>query len=190
MNFLKESSTRKKVTISIWDKLLVCLLWILFIIPGVIFLNKANKAKRYLKDINEQIINDKTTIDRYLNQRIEVLKVLCLKDDKLAKCSFSEISNITDMSTKAQEIENLSVKLIHILNGSKDEIEILLKQDSNIKKQIVSLKDTYNNKIVEWNKLIFKSAAYKIVAAKENYYTELYFTPNYLESIKITDPLK
>ena len=90
MNFLIESSTRKKVTISIWDKLLVCLLWILFIIPGVIFLNKTNKVKRYLKDINEQIINDKATIDGYLNQRIEVLKELCHEDDKLAKRSFSE----------------------------------------------------------------------------------------------------
>ena len=190
MNFLNESRTRKKVTISIWDKLLVCLLWILFIIPGVICLNKTNKVKRYLKDINKQIINDKTTIDGYLDQRIEVLKELCQKDDKLAKRSFSEISNIVDMSTKAQEIENISVEIINTLNGSKGKIEMLLKQDSNIKKQIVSFKDTYNNKIVEWNKLIFKSTAYKIVAAKENYFTELYFTPNYLESIKITNPLK
>ena len=65
---------------------------------------------------------------------------------------------------------------------------MLLNQDANLKSQIIFTKDIYNNDVVKWNKEIFKWPVNKIVAAKENYTNELFYSVKYQEPIKIKGP--
>ena len=51
-------------------------LWCLFIIPGLIFLFMKIGAKNYFQKLQQKIQADASTIDNYLEQRVQILKNL------------------------------------------------------------------------------------------------------------------
>ena len=51
-------------------------LWCLFIVPGLIFLFMKIGAKNYFQQLQQKIQADASTIDNYLEQRVQILKNL------------------------------------------------------------------------------------------------------------------
>ena len=64
------------VKVGVGSKIFQVLLWILGIIPGVIFLFRKIKAKSYLRQLEQKIQNDASTVDNYLEQRVVILSNL------------------------------------------------------------------------------------------------------------------
>lgn len=50
------------------------MLWVLFIIPGVIFLIMKIKARNYLRGLQQKIQHNASQIDNYLEQRVQILQ--------------------------------------------------------------------------------------------------------------------
>ena len=165
-------------TISIGTCLFEVLLWVLLIFPGIIFVIKKSNARKHLNELKRQIDDNYITINNILNNRIEILiKIYGLleKEDYFAKLSFSEILKETNLTKKGQLIETATNKIDNLVKGNNelrnknifDEIE----RNKNLEKEIFSIKDTYNNAVLQWNKEIFLWPTNKIVAAKEGYTT-------------------
>ena len=166
-------------TISIGTCLFEVLLWVLLIFPGIIFVIKKSNARKHLNELKRQIDDNYITINNILNNRIEILiKIYGLleKEDYFAKLSFSEILKETNLTKKGQLIETATNKIDNLVKGNNelrnknifDEIE----RNKNLEKEIFSIKDTYNNAVLQWNKEIFLWPTNKIVAAKEGYTTK------------------
>ncbi|WP_318025452.1 hypothetical protein [Mycoplasmopsis phocirhinis] len=49
------------------------LLWVLFIIPGIVFLYKKTKAKNRLAQLEQKIQHNASQIDNFLEQRVQIL---------------------------------------------------------------------------------------------------------------------
>ena len=54
-------------------------LWCLFIVPGLIFLFMKIGAKNYFQQLQQKIQADASTIDNYLEQRVQILKNLAMQ---------------------------------------------------------------------------------------------------------------
>ena len=169
---------KKKVTIGAGSITFEVLLWVFFIIPGIIFIFMKKKARKYLNELKTQIDDCGTLISNILNQRIDIL----IQINSFAKCTFSEISKELPMNEKGQLIEKAS-KEVNKLVESHPELKDLLEQNKNLKKELVSIKPVYNNLVSRWNREIFLWPTKKIVAAKEGYTTELTYTV--LDELKV-----
>ena len=82
------ANEKKKVTIGAGSIAFEVLLWVFFIIPGIIFMFMKKKAKKYLNELKTQIDDLCSFINSVLDHRIDKLN----KINSFAKCSFSEIS--------------------------------------------------------------------------------------------------
>ena len=61
------------VKVGIGSKIFEVLLWILGIIPGVVFLFMKIKAGNYFSQLQQRIQHDASQIDNYLEQRVVIL---------------------------------------------------------------------------------------------------------------------
>ena len=168
----------RKVVIGFGSKLFEVILWVLLIFPGIIFMYKKKKAKKFLNELNRQIDDCYVTINNLLNERINILRNIyssLSKEDNFAKFAFSEISNESNLTKKGQSVETATNEIDNLVKGNNelrnknifDEIE----RNKNLEKEIFSIKDTYNNAVLQWNKEIFLWPTNKIVAAKQGYTT-------------------
>ena len=112
---------------------------------------------------------------------------LLSKEDNFAKLSFSEILKESDLTKKGQSVETVTHEVNGILKENpklnNTQLSNEIERNKNLQKEIFSIKDVYNNAVLQWNKEIFLWPANRIVAAKEGYTTEL--TYNVLDEIKV-----
>ena len=83
------------VKVGVGSTIFEILLWLCFIIPGVVFLLKKIKAGTYLRQLEQQIQHDASQIDNYLEQRVVILSNLAKLVDKavsLDKETFTAIA--------------------------------------------------------------------------------------------------
>lgn len=172
------ANEKKKVTIGAGSITFEVLLWVFFIVPGIIFTIIKNNAKKYLNELKTQIDDLYSFINSVLDHRIDKLN----KINSFAKCSFSEISKDLPINEKGSLIEKASQEANKLVDEHPD-IKELVEVNKNLKKELISLKETYNTLVFNWNKEIFLWPANRIVAAKEGYTTEL--TYNVLDEIKV-----
>ncbi|MBO7614691.1 MAG: hypothetical protein J6T15_03225 [Bacilli bacterium] len=173
--FAKE---KKKVTIGAGSIAFEVLLWVFFIIPGIIFMFMKKKAKKYLNELKTQIDDCYALLNNILNQRIDTLNEV----DRFAKWPFSEISKDLPINEKGSLIEKASREAKKLIDKNlelKTQIEI----NNNLKRELVSVKSNYNNLVLRWNKELFLWPTKQIVAAKEGYTTEVTYTV--LDELKV-----
>ena len=180
----------RKVVIGFGSKLFEVMLWVLLIFPGIIFMYKKKKAKKFLNELNRQIDDCYATINNLLNERINILTniySLLSKEDSFAKLSFSEILKESNLTKKGQSVETATHEVDGILKENpklnNNQLSNEIERNKNLQKEIFSIKDAYNNAVIQWNKEIFLWPANRIVAAKEGYTTDL--TYNVLDEIKV-----
>ena len=168
------ANEKKKVTIGAGSVAFEVLLWVFFLIPGIIFLFTKKKAKKYLNELKTQLDDCYTLLNNILNQRIDTLNEI----DSFAKCSFSEISKDLSINEKGSLIENVSKEAKKLIDQN-PELKIQLEINNNLKGELVSIKATYNNLVLRWNKEIFLWPTKQIVAAKEGYTTKITYNVPY-----------
>ena len=162
------------------------LLFILGIIPGIIFLCLKIKAGNYLSKLQQKIQHDASQLDNYLEHRVVILSNAAALVDKatgLDKETFAAIAQARaggSLNEKAAALENVNSKINVAMEAypelkAHQEIAMAMQQNSYLQKEITAAREVYNDTVFEWNGLMFKWPTYMIVAAKRGYTTRIPF---------------
>lgn len=161
------------------------MLWVLLIIPGLIFLLKKIAAKNYFQKLEQKLQHDASTIDNYLEQRVIILENLASllkKSIDLDKTTFTEIARArsggAELNEKGQALENVAGKINVAIEAYPElkahkEIADAMQQNSYLQREITAAREVYNDTVAQWNRDIFTWPTYQIVAAKEGYTTRI-----------------
>ena len=175
------------VTVGVGSKIFEVLLWVLGILPGLIFLFMKISAGKYLSQLQQKIQHDASQIDNFMEQRVMVLQNVAKILDKaidLDKSTFTEIAKnrgIGKLSEAEAGIDNLN-KVINLSLESYPELkahgEIMdaMQQNSYLQREITAAREVYNDTVATWNREIFAWPTKQIVAAKRGYTTRIPFT--------------
>ena len=168
------------------------LLWLLGIIPGVIFLFAKINAKKYFSQLEQKIQANASQIDNYLEQRVMVLQNCARLLDKaidLDKSTYETIARYRsgksgDADASRNDLVGSLDKLANSVNvafenypdlKAHQEIRDAMQQNMYLQREITAARELYNDTINQWNKDIFEWPAKKIVAAKNGYTTRIPF---------------
>lgn len=165
------------------------MLWVLGIIPGLIFqLVKVNAGKK-LSQLQQKVQQAASQVDNYLEQRVIILQnaaKLVEKGIDLDKSTFTEIAKLRaggaqSFSEQNAAMENVNAKIAVALENYPDlkahqELADAMQQNSYTQREITAAREHYNDVVAEWNKAIFEWPAKQIVAAKRGYTTRIPFS--------------
>ena len=165
------------------------LLWLLGIIPGVVFLFMKTKAKNYFSQLEQKLQHNASQIDNYLEQRVVVLQNCARLLDKAIDLDKSTFENIAkyrsgaDDETRnavAGQIDSVSRNINLAFENYPDlkahnEIADAMKQNMYLQREITAARELYNDTVNTWNREIFAWPTKMIVAAKAGYTTRLPF---------------
>ena len=173
------------------SKFFEIMLWVLGIIPGVIFLFMKINAQKHFDQLQQKIQRDASQIDNYLEQRVVVLQNcarLVEKSIELDKSTFTSIAKYRSGGTDADAARNqVSGQLdtisrsIHVAVenypelAAHREIADAMQQNMYLQREITAARELYNDTINRWNADIFAWPTKKIVAAKNGYTTRIPF---------------
>ncbi len=181
---------RLPVKVGFGSTLFEILLWVLGIIPGVVFLFKKIKAKNYFQQLEQKLQHDASQIDNYLEQRVVVLQNCARLLDKAIDLDKSVYENIAkyrsgavadeDRNAYATQIDTLA-KSVNVAFESypdleaHDQIADAMQQNMYLQREITAARELYNDTVNTWNRDIFAWPTKMIVAAKNGYTTRLPF---------------
>ena len=169
------------------------LLWVLGIIPGLIFLVIKINARTYLRQLQQKIQHNASQIDNYLEQRVVILQNAAKLLDKAIDLDKDVLKSVaayrTGLNPNADSLRNEANQNIDKLFGqvnvalekypdikAHDEIEECLRQNSYLQKEITAARELYNDTVLEWNSAIQEWPAKMMVASKYGYTTRVPFT--------------
>ena len=167
------------------------ILWVLGIIPGIVFL--IIQAKNYFQQLEQKIQHNASQIDNYLEQRVMVLQNCARLLDKaidLDKDTFENIAKFragrgdgadTARNEVAGQLDTLSRNVNIAFENYPDlkahkEIADAMQQNMYLQREITAARELYNDTINAWNRDIFAWPTKMIVAAKNGYTTRIPFT--------------
>lgn len=179
------------VTVGFGSKLFEVILWVLLIIPGVVFLYRKQKARDYFNQLEQKIQANASTVDNYLEQRVVVLRNCARLLDKaidLDKDVFTKVAAYRSGSAANEEERNAVAGQIDSIANSVNvafekypdlqahkEIQDAMQQNLYLQREITAARELYNDSVNKWNRDIFEWPAKRIVAAKEGYTTRIPF---------------
>lgn len=179
------------VTVGVGSLIFEIALWVLGIIPGLVFLFMKIKAKNYFQQLEQKIQRNASQIDNYLEQRVMVLQNCARLLDKaidLDKDTFSKIAmyrgganvNPEERNVVAGEIDNVSRSINVALENYPDleahkEIMDAMQQNMYLQREITAARELYNDTINAWNRDVFAWPTKQIVAARNGYTTRIPF---------------
>ena len=167
-------------------------LWVLGIIPGVIFLVMKIKAQNYFRQLQQQIQHDASQIDNYLEQRVVILKNAARLLDKAIDLDKSVMTQVAayrggsepnsdqernDVSSKLDQVAtkvNIAFEAYPDLKAH-SEVADCMQQNSYLQKEITAAREQYNDRVAQWNKDIMVWPVKMMVAAKAGYTTRIPF---------------
>ena len=175
------------VKVGVGSTIFEVLLWVLGIIPGLVFLVMKIKAGNYLSKLQQKIQHDASQIDNYLEQRVVILQNVAKLLDKavnLDKETFTEIAKNRsggNLTGAAESIETVNKAINVAIEAYPDlkahnEIADAMQQNSYLQKEITAAREVYNDTVAQWNRDIFSWPTKQIVAAKRGYTTRIPFT--------------
>ena len=179
-----------KVTVGPGSTVFQVMLFVLGIIPGLIFLGLKIKAERVLNQLQQKLQHDASQIDNYLEQRVVILQnlaALIARETDYEKSTLESVIayrggiNPDQMNDAAQHIENMSTKIQAVIEQYPDlkataGFEKAMRDNDYLQREITAAREAYNDVVREWNQLIFVWPSYKIVAAKKGYTTRIPFS--------------
>lgn len=179
------------VTIGVGSTIFEILLWVCGILPGLIFLIMKVKAKNYLQQLQQKIQADASTIDNYLEQRVQILqnvvplleKAIDLDKDvmKTVAAYRGGINPDADRNEVARNIDRAYARLFPQVEAYPElkahaAIADAMQQNSYLQKEITAARSLYNDTVYQWNRDIFDWPTKMIVAARAGYTTRIPFS--------------
>ena len=166
-------------------------LWCLFIVPGLIFLFMKISAKNYFQQLQQKIQADASTIDNYLEQRVQILKNLAKLVEKAIDLDKDVMKAVAafrggrlpdgERNAVASQIDGCFGRLFPQVEAYPDlkahaAIAEAIQQNSYLQKEITAARQLYNDSVMQWNTDIFAWPTKQIVAARAGYTTRIPFT--------------
>lgn len=183
---------RIPVKVGFGSTLFEIMLWVLGIIPGIIFQVMKIKAKNYFYALEQKLQHNASQIDNYLEQRVMILQNCAKLVDTavgLDKETFSNIAMYRSGNTaQTDEARNeIAGKLDGIGRSiniafenypelkAHQEIADAMQQNAYLQKEITAAREVYNDTVYTWNRDIFAWPTKMIVAARAGYTTRIPF---------------
>ncbi len=179
------------VKVGVGSTIFEVILWVLGIIPGLVFLIMKIKAGTYLRQLEQKVQSAASQVDNYLENRVVVLSNLVGLVNKaidLDKSTFVEIAekrsgNHADDAERielAGKVDALSRNLNLTIENypelkAHQEISDAIQQNSYLQREITAAREVYNDTVLTWNKEIQVWPTKMIVAAKQGYTTRIPF---------------
>ncbi len=180
------------VTVGVGSLIFEILLWVLGIIPGIVFTVMKVKAKNYFQQLEQKIQRNASQIDNYLEQRVVVLQNCARLLDKaidLDKTTYENIAryrsgSAADADDRRAELAGNLDSLAKSVNiafenypnlQAHDEIRDAMQQNMYLQREITAARELYNDTVNAWNRDIFAWPTKMIVAARNGYTTRIPF---------------
>ena len=161
------------------------MLWVLGIIPGVIFLFMKISARNYLKQLEQRVQHNASQIDNYLEQRVQILqnavgiveKSVDLDKDvmkTLAAYRGGVHPDDTNRNQVAGEID-AAMRSINVAFEAYPDLKAhqtladAMQQNSYLQREITAAREVYNDTVLKWNTDIYRWPTKMIVAAKASF---------------------
>ena len=178
------------IKVGVGSTIFQVVLWLLGIIPGLIFTLVKVNAGKYLSQLQQKLQHDASQIDNYLEQRVVILQnvaPLLNKAIQLDKDTFTQIAALragnggNKLNDVASSIENVNAKINVALENYPDlkahqAIADAMQQNSYLQREITAAREVYNDTVNAWNRAVYEWPAKMIVAAKRGYTTRIPFT--------------
>ena len=167
------------------------ILWVLGIIPGLIFLFMKISASNYFKKLQQKIQADASTIDNYLEQRVQILqnvaklveKSVDLDKDVMKTVAAFRGGAIADgnRNVAAEQIDGAFARLFPQVEAYPElkahlVIADAMQQNAYLQKEITAARSLYNDTVNQWNTDIYSWPTKMIVAARAGYTTRIPFS--------------
>lgn len=179
------------VKIGVGSLIFEIFLWICGIFPGIIFLFMKVKAKNYFQQLEQKIQADASTIDNYLEQRVQILqnvvplleKAIDLDKDvmKTVAAYRGGVNPNKSRNEVARDIDMSFARLFPQVEAYPElkahaAIADAMQQNSYLQKEITAARSLYNDTVNQWNRDIFDWPTKMIVAARAGYTTRIPFS--------------
>jgi LemA protein len=174
-------------------KVLEVVLWLLFIIPGLIFWFMKRSAQGYLQGLQQRVNANAAQIDNYMEQRVVILQNLAQLMDKSIDLDKDVMKSVAKYrsggSPQSDTVRNETAGQIEGMFGrinvafeaypdlrAQENIAEAMRQNANLQKEITAARNLYNDTVETWNREIFAWPVKLLVAAKAGYTTRIPYT--------------
>lgn len=174
-------------------KVLEVVLWLLFIIPGLIFWFMKRSAQGYLQGLQQRVNANASQIGNYLEQRVVILQNLAQLMDKSIDLDKDVMKSVAQYRSggapqsdaarneTAGKIEGMFGRINVAFEAypdlrAQENIAEAMRQNANLQKEITAARNLYNDTVETWNRDIFAWPVKLMVAAKAGYTTRIPYT--------------
>ena len=179
------------VKVGIGSTIFEIMLWVLGILPGLIFMFMKIGAKNYFQQLQQKIQADASQIDNYLEQRVQILqnvaplvnKAIDLDKDVMKSIAAfrSGLNPDADRNAVNKSLDTAFARLFPQIEAypelkSHEAIADAMRQNSYLQKEITAARTLYNDTVTQWNTDIFMWPTKMIVAARSGYTTRIPFS--------------
>lgn len=179
------------VRVGVGSLIFEILLWLCGILPGVIFLFMKIGAKNYFQQLQQKIQADASTIDNYLEQRVQILqnvaplvnKAIDLDKDVMKSVAAFRGGHLSEeaRNTVSRDLDRSFGRLFPQVEAYPElkahaAIADAMQQNSYLQKEITAARSLYNDTVNLWNTDVFAWPTKMIVAARAGYTTRIPFT--------------
>ena len=167
-------------------------LWLLFIVPGLVFLFMKIGARNYFRKLQQKLQADASTIDNYLEQRVQILqnvaglveKAVALDSDVMkAVAAFrgGAAAAGSDRNAVQDRLDGAFGRLFPQVEADPElrahaAIADAMQQNAYLQKEITAARSLYNDTVAQWNADLFDWPTKMIVAARAGYTTRIPFS--------------
>jgi LemA protein len=173
-------------------RILEVVLWLLFIIPGLIFWFMKRNAQAYLQGLQQRVNANASQIDNFMEQRVMILRNLAQLMDKSIDLDKDVMKGVAALRSGGQQSDTARNETGGQIDGlfgrinvafeaypdlrAQDNIAEAMRQNSNLQKEITAARNLYNDTVETWNRDIFAWPVKLMVAAKAGYTTRIPYT--------------
>lgn len=168
----------------------ICL-WVLGIIPGLIFLFMKINARNYFRKLQQKLQHDASSIDNCLEQRVQILMNLAklvntavdLDKDVMKSVAAYRGGILPDSERNviSGQIDGAFARMFPHVEAYPDlkahaEIADAIQQNNYLQREITAAREQYNDTVAQWNTDVYAWPTKMIVAARAGYTTRIPFT--------------
>ncbi|MDY0101179.1 MAG: LemA family protein [Bacilli bacterium] len=180
------------VKVGVGSTIFEVLLWVLAIIPGVVFLFMKIKARNYLRVLQQKIQHNASQIDNYLEQRVVILQNVVGIVEKSIDLDKDVMKTVAAFRGGVHPTEESRSEVAGQLDSAMSSIRIAfeaypdlkahraladaMQQNSYLQREITAAREVYNDTVLRWNSDIFAWPTKMIVAARAGYSTRIPFS--------------
>jgi LemA protein len=166
-------------------------LWLLGVIPGLVFLFMKIGARNYFDALQQKIQHNASQIDNYLEQRVQVLKNAVGIVEKAIEIDKDVMKSVAAVRSGINLSESNRNEVASTLESAMSKINVAfeaypelkahrsladaMQQNSYLQREITAARDVYNDTVLKWNADIFKWPTKNIVAARAGFTTRIPF---------------